>query len=407
MAKESFNWSDEEFFEILLAPPSLNKEVIKKCELLLRDYLFCLYGGFAESKFEISQSNSSILDATQFSKLSSLLDLDDVNWPRLSHPGSIVISSVMGIALNEQIDISQLSAAITCGYGAFHLFATGFDDSNREKWHSTATAGVFGSAMAASTLLELKPTDVIRAIKFAGTAAGGSSNVAHARNGATRFTRAQATSLGLLSTYEAKAGSPGPENLFFGPGGLSSRYSITTEIPNISMNDGLEATSLRYFPWSGFMHQALFNLNQLLPIEFKTIQNVQINLPIQLFELVGRENHGPWWSIKDAVKSTLISGSPMKVCSQDDLDKATFQITVTDWENAFGLITIDTSSTNHTIEFGLPSATKQSVIDKEFLEIKWKELGGSKTNQIHDFASAVFSNAKAINFSEGFNKIFY
>ena len=406
MHKETFNWTDESFFEKLLIQPELDAKVKEKCELLVTDHLFCLYGGFKNSDKEITKFDSAILDAAEISKLSSLLDLDDVNWPRLGHPGSIVISSVLGVALNEEVDYSHLTSAIACGYGVFHYFAGVFDDSNRLQWHPTALAGIFGATMATAKLLNLSEAEIIRAIKFAGTAVGGSSNVAFARNGGTRFTRAQATLLGMYSAYEARSGSPGADNLFFGPGGLSERFIIRTQLPEVSINDGLEATTLRYFPWSGFSHQALINLSAKLPMVVNKIRDVEIFLPASLFGLIGTENYGPWWSIRAAIASTIRSGSPMIINGEQD-EINDFTVNVKAWENPFGQIQIRQLDSTETIHFGLPAETKPSEFDTIFLQQKWQGLADDNKQQIKDLASGLFSNPDQQNFRNSFVELFY
>lgn len=406
MHKETFNWTDESFFEKLLTQPRLDTKVKEKCEILLEDYLFCLYGGFKDSSNKIKKFDSAILDAAELSKLSSLLDLDDVNWSRLGHPGSIVISSLLGVVLNEEIDYSHLASAITCGYGAFHYLAGVFDDSNRLQWHPTALAGIFGATMAAAKLLDLSEVEIVNAIKFAGTAVGGSSNVAFAKNGGTRFTRAQATLLGMYSAYEARSGSPGADNLFFGPGGLSERFIIRTELPEVSMNDGLEATTFRYFPWSGFSHQALINLTDKLPIEVNKIRDVEIFLPDSLFSLIGNENYGPWWSIRAAITSTIKSGTPM-IINDEQVVTNDFTVNVKAWESPFGQIQIRQLDSTDIIDFGLPADTKPSEFDAIFLQQKWQGLAGHSEQQIKDLVSSLFSNPDKQKFRNSFVELFY
>jgi hypothetical protein len=297
-------------------------------------------------------------------------------------------------------------SAMASGYGAFHLFASLFNDDHRNNWHLTATAGVFGSTMAISKLLDFSPSDISRAIKFAAVATSGGSNVAHARNGATRFTRAQAALLGIFSAFESRAGSPGPENLFFGPGGLDSRFSIKTEFPDVNINDGLMATSLRYFPWSGFMHQALLNLSLKLPPKTVTIKSVQIHLPKNLYSLIGSQDYGPWWSIKTAITSTLLNGSPMTPYNPD-IPTASFSTMVDEWANAFGQVKIETSTIDYVINFELPADSNPSDLDDKYLELKWSDLAGTKKNQIYDLTSEMLSGDKSTKFHELFNSIFY
>jgi hypothetical protein len=370
-------WSDESIYEALVTPILIDSSQRAKCQILLRDFLTCASAGISELPASVDHGRGGISTAVLLAKSSSFHDLDDVDWKLLTHPGSIVNSAALAAVLECGGDLNQLVPAMVYGYGAAHFFASTFESSHNRKWHATATAGIFGAALAAAKLFNLDRQQSVNAINFAAIAVGGAASAPFAQNGATRFTKAQAAAMGLLAAIEAKAGSPVAPNCFSGPGGLISRFDIRENLPSVQLQQGLTHASLRFYPWSGFMHDALNQLTQILPIDSKSVLNVQINLPENFYALVGSSAKGPWWSIADAISSTLISGDPMRKLDLTAI-KPNFEVAVSKWDASFGNIEIETSEKKFSIEFSLPASSGFSPKDKDQVESKWRNLNSAQ-----------------------------
>lgn len=372
-------WGDSEFLTALRAPNEVRTEDIERAELLLSDYLHCVVSASGNKRVV----TEPISLAAHLATAASHGDLDDVNWQLLIHPGSIVNSAIFALFLTRNIEAARIVPAMSAGYSAATCVASIFQVGHSKKWHATATSGIFGATCASATLLGLDANTTEQAIKLASASIGGGANASISRNGATRFTRIHATVMGVLATLEALNGSPAPDEVIDGVGGLASRFDLVDSAP-IKSTNALSEISLRYFPWSGFSQGALVALQGALPISTEQIRSVHIQTPTPIFPLVGSEEKGEWWSIAAAVRSTLLTGDPM-VRSEA---RAGFSVTTSDSGSSAGLIEITSESGNLTIPFSL---SQLFGVDSALLTKKWSALAGAKSLDLSRVAHRIAS----------------
>lgn len=155
-------------------------------------------------------------------------ELDDVHCESKTHIGTVVIPAAYALAEAIGASGKDLILAIVCGYELTARIGMAFGVTAHRQcgWHSTSTAGVFGSAVACAKLLRLNQTDFANALGMAGTQAFG--RWAFLAEGATCkiLHPARAAASGCEAAFLAKAGMSGPQNILMAEdGGLLTAMS--------------------------------------------------------------------------------------------------------------------------------------------------------------------------------------
>ena len=149
--------------------------------------------------------------------LAHALELDDFGGA--DHSGAVIFPAVLAVAkLNTSITGHDFLTACVAGYETARrtLEAAGaYREHNANGgWHSTATCGAAGAAMAAGLIMELTEDQLVSALGFALTMTGGTW--AFNTDGAMskRLHPGWAASLGVKSALWAQADISGPEYAF-------------------------------------------------------------------------------------------------------------------------------------------------------------------------------------------------
>jgi 2-methylcitrate dehydratase PrpD len=105
--------------------------------------------------------------------MGNVLEMDDFYRAAIVHPGPVVVPAALAIA--EEIDASAdaLLDAVIRGFEAMIRVGRSVGPAHYKYFHNTATCGVFGSAIAAGSLLGLDEDRMVHAIGNAGTQASG------------------------------------------------------------------------------------------------------------------------------------------------------------------------------------------------------------------------------------------
>jgi hypothetical protein len=380
-------WSESALIEAALKPITIAEVDLERLTLLFADYLHLTIAQLKrepESEF----SDGLYSEITRFTKASSHSDLDDVHWNLLIHPGSIIFSSLLPLLLKRKESAQQFSSAVIAGYHGAVLFAKILHPNNSKKWHATATSGIFGATLATASLLNLKFDQQVNALRLASTAISGGANAPRSQNGATRFTRIQGALMGLTSTIEASLGSPAPLYMIDGAGGMADRFEMVSKLPDLDPTAALHQISLRYFPYSGFSHEALDRLNNYLPINKDQIESIELTLAEPLLSLLGSSEKGRWWSLSEAIATTLINGDPF----DDRPVNLDFPIEIKASSNQSSHAKIMIAGSALTFEFGIRSELGITSRDLAGIEKKWRSLSDSSDNLV-DLASAIVSGS--------------
>jgi hypothetical protein len=387
MNSTSRTWSDKELLAAALQPFDVSAEDRDRAILLFSDYLHLVLSG--KSKVTTKFRDEHLSNITYFAKAASYSDLDDVDWKRLTHPGSIIFSALLPLLFDKGIDSQNFLRAIIAGYHGSSLFAQILQPSHSRNWHASATSGIFGATLATSNLLDLGADKTVQALHFASAAIGGAASAPRSQNGATRFTRIHAALMGSMSTLEAAESSPAPLYIVDGPGGLSERFGVVYEFPNTNPKDALHQISIRYFPYSGFSHNALEKLEAHLPLDPGSVKSIELQLHEPLFTLIGSNRKGPWWDLAAAISNTIANGDPF-----DPRTAAlNTEVKIEKSEAETSSARIKLTSSEIAFDFGIQDRIGIEAIDLPRVKRKWSTLH-SQSDELTEIASQIVDGSQ-------------
>lgn len=154
--------------------------------------------------------------------LGSLLEMDDVHRSSVLHPGPVVVPAAWAAAwAHTGVDTAPtvLLGAVVSGVETMVRVGRALGPGHYRFWHPTSTAGAFGAAAAAATVLGLDEAHTAQALALAGTRAGGLWQVRHEANSAKAWHMAGAARDGLAAAQLAAAGMTGPLAVLEGASG--------------------------------------------------------------------------------------------------------------------------------------------------------------------------------------------
>lgn len=214
----------------------LPEAVIRQAKRCLLDYLGVVLAGAATetadkmrtflSKFNDGgkitaigyRRRTDIFKAALVNGITShILELDDGNRHSIVHSGSAVFSTLLPLIEQENMDGQRAIAGIVAGYETAIRIGSAIQPSHRSRgFHSTATCGTFGAAMAASKGLRLSEREMSCALGIAGTSASGLQQYLEDGSEIKQYHPGKAALCGLLSAYLAQCGLTAPGNILEG-----------------------------------------------------------------------------------------------------------------------------------------------------------------------------------------------
>lgn len=246
------------------------------------------------------------------------LDRDDLHWPSLTHPGSIVWPAVLAVGEECLSDFTIVERAAAIGYEVTARLATALGPSLRSYWHPTTTAGTIGAAVGAA--LVFSPDDPEVAVSAAGHAVSVAATMIqvlleHSPTGA--FDRAHAARTSVAAARASLAGMPGMQWGLEGGNGFFAAVA-----PDANPDDlltppadwALATLTNRPYATTGYAQTAVEAARQLAPVEAANVQAVDIVAPAGAAAIAGNTSPGApierWWSVPYAVAVTLVAGDP-------------------------------------------------------------------------------------------------
>lgn len=165
------------------------------------------------------------------------LELDDASG--CDHSGAVVIPAVFaalalpGASRNEE----DIVAAIALGYDIGRRVmeaAGGYDGHNGAGWHSTATCGVFGAAVAVARVLNCDAAATANALGIASSFASGTWAFLAEGAMTKRMHPGHAANAGLVAVELGRAGMTGPVRAFEAEwGGFFRTYAPQASQPGL------------------------------------------------------------------------------------------------------------------------------------------------------------------------------
>jgi len=209
---------------------NLSDALVQKVKLLFIEYLrVAILGSQKESGMKLCRLAQSlggkgrsqilvydgVLDAPRASLINSTFaagpDWDDTHVGAMLHPGVIIFPSAIAVA--EQLGSSgkEFITAVIAAYEAMIRIALSVQPSHFKRgFHSQATCGVFGAAVAAAKLMDMKPRKIVSTIGVAGSYASGLTQFYKYGSEVKRIHSAKSSEGGIMAALIVDAGIDGP-----------------------------------------------------------------------------------------------------------------------------------------------------------------------------------------------------
>jgi 2-methylcitrate dehydratase PrpD len=207
------------------------------------------------------QGNDAGRQAFLIGGLSHILEMDDLHRASVTHPGCVVVPAALALAQRKHCSGPALLDAIIRGYEAVARIGMAVGPAHYRIWHSTATCGPFGAAIAAADLLGLDASQTVHALGNAGTQASGLWQFIETGAMSKHLHAGRAAEAGVTAAELAALGFTGPPAILEGAKGLFAGACPDPDPAAIARDPGapwqLRATSIKPWPCCRHTHPAI------------------------------------------------------------------------------------------------------------------------------------------------------
>jgi 2-methylcitrate dehydratase PrpD len=229
-------------------------------------------------------------------------ELDDTGG--CDHSGAVVLPAALAaLSLADRpVSGEEFLHAIVLGYEIARRVLEacgGYSPHNEAGWHSTATCGTFGAAVAAARILQLDTEGVVHALGHAASFSGGLWAFIHDGSQTKRIHAGKAAEGGLFAALLARAGVTGPSRVFEDVwGGFLTTFASTSAQPDaLTVELGerwrLERVSLKPYASCRGTHSSIDALGMILERNGLTaddVERIDVRLSPFLFEMCGGQD---------------------------------------------------------------------------------------------------------------------
>lgn len=234
-------------------------------ERFIRDWLGSYVAGSAAtvgSVFRAYGDASRDLETRTFlaAALSHVTETDDLHRKSVTHPGCVVIPVALLLGRESNAGGHRVLRAVLAGYEVMTRIGEALGAVHYRIFHSTATAGVFGAAASAATLLDLDEDQWVWALGSAGTQAAGLWQFNQEAAMSKPLHVGHAASTGLKSALLAARGVTGAERILEGEKGLFAALCPDArpgEVLAEAAGWKLPETSMKPYPCCRHVHPAI------------------------------------------------------------------------------------------------------------------------------------------------------
>lgn len=186
---------------------------------LVRDEFLADAGGGRAKVWGTERAGSSFAAALCNGTAAHALDFDDWAPGSRAHPSAVLVPAVLAVAEDVDARGREVLNAFVAGYEFQEAVGLLLGTQHYQRgFHSTATVGALGSAVAAGKLLGLDAQQFATAVNLAATQAAGLKSMFGSM--AKPFHAGRAASTGVLSARLAKRGFTAGAEGFSGPQGF-------------------------------------------------------------------------------------------------------------------------------------------------------------------------------------------
>lgn len=300
----------------------------------------------AGSAVALGAGRRGVADALMLNgALGNVLEMDDVHRGAILHPGPVVIPVALAAAQAEGADADALLDAIVRGYEATIRIGRALGTGHYRYWHPTSTAGAFGAAAAAASVLRLPADALADALGTAGSRTGGLWQMRHEPVPTKSLHNAEAARSGWLAAQLALAGVRGPRRILEGEQGLFAATAPDALPEQVIADEAdwlIHSTSLKPWPACRHAHPAIDALlDALAPLDaaaIAQIQRVDVHTYAEALRFCDRPQPQTEleakFSLQHALGSILVHGRPQlahytaESCSDSEVGAARTRIHV-------------------------------------------------------------------------------
>lgn len=333
---------------------------------------------------------ASITDAAFFNGYCGhIMEMDDVDRESISHPATVVIPAALSVGEWKNKSGKDLLTAIVAGYEVMLRVGAAVTPNHYKIWHTTATTGTFGSAMAAGKLLGLSKEQLDWALGNAGTMSAGLWQFLQ-NGGMSKFLHAgKAASNGVLAAYMAQQGFTGATRILEGSQGFFVGYACQDIKPEVFEDFGkfwrAGEVSIKPYPCCRHTHSSIDSANEirtkLANVDLECIKSIRAKSYEVAVQVAGIEDpQTPQeckFSLKFCIARTLING----LLSEKDFTPETLNDPLT--RRLMSLITIDIDpELNAMLPRNWPSEITVELDDGTFINAKVVSPSGDPDNPV-------------------------
>ncbi|PKP60928.1 MmgE/PrpD family protein [Candidatus Atribacteria bacterium HGW-Atribacteria-1] len=194
------------------------------------------------------------------------VELDDGHRFGTCHPAAAVIPAALTIGERNQKNFKEVITAIIKGYDAMLRVARSINPSHNPShlnrgFHTTGTAGAFGSAIACAHLLGMNGLDTTYCLSLAGLQSCGLVEMLHDHPSIKPIQPGRAASAGVMAGDLVILGAKSPRTLFEGKHGwlkaMTDQYSEEALIGELGQRWEILYTYTKLYPTCRHCHPAI------------------------------------------------------------------------------------------------------------------------------------------------------
>ncbi|MFC4353431.1 MmgE/PrpD family protein [Fodinicurvata halophila] len=246
-----------------------------------------------------------LLDAAYLSGVAAHgTETDDGYRQGSVHPGTVVVPSILPLAVGRKSSGHVLLSGIVAGYHSMAVIAAlAHPKLRRQGFHPTAAVGPLGAAMAATSLLKLDRTKRLFALGIAASSASGLFAFKGGGADVKRLHPGQAARDGLLAALLAEEGCEGPSAVLeCSDGFFQALAGITaSDLVSVSFPQKPPITDCYIKPYAccRHIHPAVDALRALC--EQHAVQSHEIEaIEVETYSIAADHGKVPWNSLAEA-----------------------------------------------------------------------------------------------------------
>ena len=256
------------------------------------------------------------------------LEFDDTHVASVMHGSSVLASTALACAENEQVTVGELIRAFTIGWEfliRIGLASPGKIQANG--FQITSAGGPFASATVAC-LLNKDSADVMsNAIGIAGSQVAGTFAFLAEGDTVKAVQPGWAAHAGILAADLARAGVTGPADVFRGDFGFYSLYArdhsggqrLLDSIENLGELWYLPEAAFKLIPSCHYIHPFVEAVHQAIDsgLDWREINNLHCWVPAEVTRIIAepwsakmrpRTSHDARWSLPYVLAAVLLDG---------------------------------------------------------------------------------------------------